>query len=391
MIAKPSVRKIRHGGAVVTLTAMLMVVIVGMVAFSVDIGYIAVTRAELQNAADSAALAGAWKLFDRDELSGLPSQSPEISAARAEAVKFAGKNKAGNIALVLDRNDGNSPDGDIVIGHMANPTNSGSEINVAVHPYNAVKVRIHRDHVRNGSLNLFFAGVLGKQTQELEATATACFEDAIKGFRIRDTGPQACKLLPYALDVNVWMDQIVNRNGADEWQYDPNTKAYSPGSDGIPEVKLFPNKGIAPGNFGTIDIGSPGNGTSELARQILYGPNKSDLAYYPGGEFKLGLAGVLITGGDTGISAGVKDELASIRGQPRIIPLYQPPVVGSGNNAKYTLVGFAGVIITEVVLTGAQSKKHITIQPEFVIDGTAIGGGSSTTSYFVYRSVALVR
>ncbi len=48
-----------------------------------------------------------------------------------------------------------------------------------------------------------------------------------------------------------------------------------------------------------------------------------------------------------------------------------------GNNSEFTIVGFAGIVITEVKLTGAGNLKHVTIQPEFVDDGTAIGGGIS--------------
>ena len=51
-----SLRKVRsRRGTVVVLAAFLMVALVGMVAFAVDIGYITLTKAEVQNAADSAA------------------------------------------------------------------------------------------------------------------------------------------------------------------------------------------------------------------------------------------------------------------------------------------------------------------------------------------------
>jgi len=58
-------RPARHGkrrGAVAPLTALLLIPILGMVFFSVDIGYIALTSMELQNAADAAALAAAEQL-----------------------------------------------------------------------------------------------------------------------------------------------------------------------------------------------------------------------------------------------------------------------------------------------------------------------------------------
>ena len=46
-------------GAVLVLAAVLMTILFTFVAFSVDIGYVVVANAELQNAADAAALAGA--------------------------------------------------------------------------------------------------------------------------------------------------------------------------------------------------------------------------------------------------------------------------------------------------------------------------------------------
>ena len=44
--------------------ALLVVFLLGMVAFSVDIGWIVLTQSELRNAADSAALAGVKSLMD---------------------------------------------------------------------------------------------------------------------------------------------------------------------------------------------------------------------------------------------------------------------------------------------------------------------------------------
>src|SRR5262249_8418840 len=144
------------------------------------------------------------------------------------------------------------------------------------------------------------------------------------------------------------------------------------------------------GNFGTVDLGAANNSTADLARQILYGVNADDLSHFANNTIQLDPAtGTLNLQGDTGVSAGVKDELTSIIGQPRIIPLYST-VSGPGNNANYPIVGFAGITITEVVLTGSLSSKHITIQPCYVIEPNAISGGSGT-SWFVVRPLALTR
>jgi len=51
-------------GAVVVLAAILMVVMVAVLAFSIDLGYIATARTEIHRAVDAAALAGAGSLVD---------------------------------------------------------------------------------------------------------------------------------------------------------------------------------------------------------------------------------------------------------------------------------------------------------------------------------------
>src|SRR4029077_18354334 len=113
------------------------------------------------------------------------------------------------------------------------------------------------------------------------------------------------------------------------------------------------------GNFGTVDIGNDNNSTADLSRQIRFGINESDLAYI-GGALQLGPDGTLLLNGDTGISAAIKDDLESVKGQPRAICIYST-VTGNGNNAMYTIVGFVGVRIMKVKLTG--NPKYVTIQP----------------------------
>jgi Flp pilus assembly protein TadG len=361
-------------GAVVILAALLMVFLIGMVAFAVDLGKIKWVRTELQAAADSAALAGASRLLDRDALMGFGNLVQETAAVRDEAVRFAALNKGGDLYLTLDRNDLNLPDGDIVLGYLENPRDQGSSMQlVTPKPYNSVKVRVHRDTVRNGSLPLLFAPVLGTNTANLSATATATFEVVgVTGFRFPNDATAKSKLLPFALDVETWKKQVIEGRGPDDWSYNPNTGFVQRGSDNIKEVELFP-LGLESGNFGTIDIGSANNSTSDIERQILHGPNQADFNHYPGGKFELGPNGVVVTGGDTGISGGMKNSLEAIIGQPRILPLYKS-VDGPGNNAEYTIIAFAGIIITDVQLTGNDEDKRIIIQPEWVIDATAVGG-----------------
>ena len=51
-------------GNILVLSAFLMILMMAMVAFSVDVGYMALTKTEIQTATDAAALAGAGELVN---------------------------------------------------------------------------------------------------------------------------------------------------------------------------------------------------------------------------------------------------------------------------------------------------------------------------------------
>ena len=53
-----------HKGATLVFVAIAMVMLLGFAALAVDLGYLYVVRGELQNAADSGALAGAQVLYN---------------------------------------------------------------------------------------------------------------------------------------------------------------------------------------------------------------------------------------------------------------------------------------------------------------------------------------
>lgn len=396
-------------GVVAVFVAFLLIVLMAFVAFAVDIGYIIAARAEMQNTADAAALAGASQLLDPNLLMGSPSASSAItttmSNVRSTAQTYSLNNPCFASALALDGNTTNAIGGDIVCGTLPTPYTQGAALTPTDpstgNAPTAVQVRVHHDTIRNGSLALFFGRILGTSSANLQATATARYQANISGFKISAPGYSTCKLLPFTLDVNVWNDTLAGQ-GPDNWSRNKTTGAVSSGSDGIHECKLYPlsngngsgngTGGLPPGNFGTVDLGAPNNSTADISRQILYGPNASDLSYFPNNTIQLDPTSHTLTlQGDTGISAGVKDELTSIIGQPRIIPLYSS-VSGPGNNARYTIVAFAGITITEVVLTGSLESKHVTIQPCFVIDANAVAASfSSTSSYYVVKPLGLVQ
>jgi Flp pilus assembly protein TadG len=423
---------VERRGAVLPLTAILVVFLFALIALAVDLGWIMAVDTQVQSAADAAALAGAGQLLDQSALQGTQTTgnaaNTAMQNANTSAQTFALMNKGGGVSLNLALNeDGsgnvtNSATGDIVCGYLANPSDQSEAMTVTtpgVGPYpNSVQVTVHRDSTRNGSLGLFFAPVLGIRTFDLSAKATATYEGGIRGFKIHAPGTSTCKLLPFALYCCTWSNATTDpwydstqppgllQQTAASGTYPDNfarssSGTVTSGADNIFECKIFPisnngngngnGNGIgASGNFGTINIGAMGNGTSDLNRVIINGPNASDLSVYPGGKLQLDpTTGTVILSGNPGVSAGCKDAVTSVIGQARILPLYST-VSGNGANAQYTIVGFVGVTILECVLTGSLSSKHITIQPCWCIDPNAEGGGSGTST-FVVKPLALTR
>ena len=385
----------RRKGALLVLAAILMVVVIGMVGFVVDMGYIALVKSELQRSADATALAGAYELLDEGELTGTPNKSATRSSVELQAGIFAEANPAGHVELQM-ANDPSYSSGDLVIGYVTDPSDPTSFAFNSLLPDNAVRVTLRRDNATNGSINLFFARIFGASSQAVVAESTAIFEGGVKGFKVPPNSNITSKLFPFTLQVDVWNDQIVN--GPDDFSHDHDTHSVANATDGIHEVHLFPlsggapgNSGVTPGNFGTIDIGSSNNSTADLSRQILYGPNASDMAYFPNNTLELGSNGTVTLNGDTGISAGMKDELVSIIGQDRIIPLYDT-VSGNGNNSQFVIVKWVGVTILDVKLTGALSNRHLTVQPAYVVDASAVrGGAEGDASSFVRIPLSLIR
>jgi hypothetical protein len=243
----------------------------------------------------------------------------------------------------------------------------------------------------DGPLDLFFAPVFGTRKAGTQMTSTAAMLPAV-GFRIEPGSGVLAGILPIALDVETW-DALINHNvGSDNYSYNRNTGAVSEGGDGIREVNLYPNgtADLPPGNRGTVDIGTTNNSTADLVRQILYGINESDLASLKSQGVDLNWSeGTIQLNGDTGLSAGIKDELEAIKGQPRAIPIFSA-VSQPGNNAMYTIVKFVGVRIMFVQLTGKPTSKRVIIQPAPMVDSTFKTGNKVIRTDSMFGPASLI-
>lgn len=363
-------------GAVLIIAAAVLVLVLGIVAFAVDLGYIALAKAQLQAAADAAALGAAL------ECNVMANQSLVDSAVKQAAVDVAALHRAGGYDEVLL-----DPAVDAQVGQAFwNPTDRifATQLGTNLSPYNLVKVtaRLKQFGVSsNGATTiedrrvpLFFARVFGRDTAEIEVSATAAVLPGA-GFRVEAGSTKTADILPFALDELTWLN-LINGIGPDQYTCDAQTgQIISNRPDGIPEANLYPqgSKVLPPGNRGTVDLGGSSNSSSDIKRQILNGLNADDLSHFANNELSPSHEQPLPINGDTGISAGFKDDLAAIKGQPRAIPLFTQ-VQNPGNNAVFTIVKFVGIRIVDVKLTGSETTKHVTIQPSYFSDSTVIPG-----------------
>ena len=153
MLAKsPVVRRLRglaaEGGQAIVLVVISLVVLLGMAALVIDIGYVYYTQRALQASADAAALAGAQELPD-------PTQAAAV--ARQYTCESGAKNARSDVNGVTT-----------TITTKCITSIPGCD------PVNAVVV------VEKAPTKTFFAGVLGINAFNIKATSTACSPCGVK-------------------------------------------------------------------------------------------------------------------------------------------------------------------------------------------------------------------
>jgi Flp pilus assembly protein TadG len=156
-------------GVTLVYVAILLVVFLGMTALAVDIGYLMVSKNELQNAADAAALAGARQLGENYNKSVSPVSTNVLNVAQTTA----SQNKATGLNLAV----GN------VIASIGNwdPTQARNNVpfpSGAVYP-DAVKATVKRNSATpSGAVSTFIAPVFKvidpSFQDKIPVEATAC-------------------------------------------------------------------------------------------------------------------------------------------------------------------------------------------------------------------------
>ena len=155
---KPSGRR----GVVAVQVIVMLTVILGFAALTVDIGAMYNARGDLQIIADAGALAAAGALGDYS--TGNP-----LEQAKAAALEYASRNTVLGKPIELD------PSMDIILGRaIYDPASRSFNFTPTTYLPDAVQIRARLSNDSpNGAMPLFFAGILGTTTANISAEAIA--------------------------------------------------------------------------------------------------------------------------------------------------------------------------------------------------------------------------
>jgi hypothetical protein len=357
----------------------------GMTAFAVDIGWIVSTKADLNNAADAASLAGVKPLMDGYVQYCLATTSAQqtsimntaMANARTYAKTYAGYNSAGGVSSLT------LLDSDIEFGFTDGTGKYTPLSGTAPYP-NTIKVTMRRDSSANGPLPLSFGRVLGVSSSNVVVSAAATmYGGTVDNLASNPTG--AVYMMPVTYDVNYWNSFLAT--GLDP---DGNLTTYN----SAPALVVYPSV-KAPGNFGQLslddnhvgdstEVGWVNNGVSASDIQALQSANLMPLSSHDPTKWNWQ--------GDTGLKASLISAINAKAGQKFMLPLFKPynsgvptPLdysagTGQGSNYYYQIVQF--VAVTVVPSNGTVVvQPTVMLNPNFTFTGgnpVPIGTGSAT-------------
>ena len=318
-------------GSVLLLVVICLTLFLIMLAFSVDFGRLYLAKAELQNAVDSAAMAGA-NVFGQGQ-----------SSSRDAIQQYSQLNKALNIPITIDRNDANSSDGGIVFGQISNPFSFGSTFTPTTTNPNAIRVTAKMaTGYNNGPIAMFFGTFAGTSSVAVSARSTVSVVNApIIGFDSPEDGSSIPgDVIPFTFSTANW-------------------DAYFTSLD--TDVNIYPLVN-SPGNFGLVNLTDDNVAkNSDLERQITSGLTAAerekvtltDHGVSPDHDYYVDIKG------EPGLRATLNASLQSIIGSVRTILIHRS-VTGQGNNTIYRVVRFESVKVIDAQLTGG--NKRLVLQ-----------------------------
>lgn len=343
-------------GVTVVVVAISLVVIIGFAALAVDVGYFMVSRNQLQNAADAAALGAARALGNI--YSPLPPATPMSYEDQQTyicnpadilpvAKEVAASNSAAGQPVIIQ-------DADVEIGVWNTDTKTLTE---TLNQPNAVRVIARRDTTEGvgGQITTFFARIFGINAVSVTATATA-------GLTSQSTAEW---LPPFGIS-RAWFENKENFCDNPIKFYPTNSPegcagwhTYEQSPPNANRLKNILNGLIAPPHT------APGGETQETYFEFIGGTIASVFD-----EMKLLFDTMRV------LNDGKLDADENSNTWTTAVPVYDWPDC-SNPNKNVKIVGFATVVIDQVLVTPEKTIMGKVIC-EYVDAGRGSGGNYGT-------------
>lgn len=230
----------RERGGIAVLVAILMVVLLGFAAISIDVAKLYSERAQLQNGADAAALMVAQKCAT-NEARG--ESDPNCSATSPLATDFANMNSLDGRSNVKSI-DLDKPNRTVQV------TTSAQEAGAAAN-----------------SVSMFFAGVFGFPSAEVTANSSASWGSPAKGKTPFPITVSICQVHGQA-GVMQRLQLHGSKNGNDACNYGPSGATVPGGFGGLKEDGSSCSASI---DVTATSAGSPGNDAPKTCEKTLNG------------------------------------------------------------------------------------------------------------------------
>lgn len=354
----------RRRGATAVFVCVMMPVLIGMAALTIDVGVLHNTRADLQRSADAAAHAAALAYMS-DEMGLIRSgDGGSMAVVRAEGNRNIDALEPLNGSFGISFT-GIDP-GDVQFGYIdLNSATSPLDTSADPSTWNAVHVMARRTRSgSNAAVALWFSQFFGKATSDVSASAVAAFDDRIVGVNPRDVASAILPLSVAVAEMNAQLAVATDLYSADGAVY----------PDGVAEFTAFPMN-YDPGNYGLLGVGVNNSSATDLAFQIANGITAEQvyseigqeefLFYdYDGEPVSYGIDGT------PGLKASLESAFEDHIGQLVGFFVHDGTSGDGGTNSVYNITGVRFGWLVDVALKTSPTERSLVLQP-----ATYIGPG----------------